>query len=170
MTCLDNPYWSCGALHFPVVTGYDPEPGDMALIPQNNVVQEVANQIASFSEMNIQPRLWADNPYSDGDPYRFYVTPVVSETFFWYMKDIASYRRNLFITALQNGTTTGLLREHAMRLNSSVKCSQVPRSDFPPICPGAHPFTTSFSQSSFLDIRVCVPGEYGVYPWDLIRH
>lgn len=163
MTCLDHPISGCGSSS-PIATGYDPEPADMALIPQNNVVQEVTNRVASFSEMNIQPRLWPDNPYRDGDPYDSFANPANRETFLWYTEAFARFNHSFFVTAHQNGTTTGVLREHAMRLNSSIKCSQVPQSNFPSTCPGARPFTTFFSRSSTLDIRVCAPGEYGVHP------
>lgn len=142
----------------------------MALVPQNDVVQEVANRIASFSEKDRQPRLWADlselpdGPFSDMSD-----APARSDTFDWYyLHDDA--KPNFFVSALPIRTTTGILRQHAMRLNSSVKCRHVPQSSFPNACSGARPFTTSISRPAMPQIRVCVPGEYGVYPWKLTHH
>lgn len=169
MTCFDLPYTSCNQGHLPIVVGYDPEPGDMAMIPQNIVVQEVANELATFSERNYNPHMWPDNPYTDGDPYDSYSKPVNRQQFIWYSESFADFNRSFFVTAMQNGTTTGVLREHVMRLNSSVQCSYVPQAEFPLLCPGVRPFTASYS-GEHLDIRVCTPGEYGVYPWTLSRN
>lgn len=119
--------------------------------------------------MTKQPRLWTDNIH----PNVYYTSrsPANSDLFYWYNQPPGSgrFNRTFFVTALQNETTTGALRQHAMRLNSSIECSHVPRSNFPSTCPGARPFTNSFSHS-LLDIRVCIPGEYGVYAWTPISH
>jgi hypothetical protein len=102
-------------------------------------------------------------------PYNAYSDPANRQQFFWYGDYFDHYNRSYFVSAMENGTTTGVLREHVMRLNSSVQCNNVPSSEFPSPCSGTRPFTTSYN-TEFLDIRVCAPGEYGVYPWNLTRN
>jgi len=161
-------------MHFPVAVAYDPEPGDMAFLPQNIVVQEVANQLSIFNEMDVQPRMWIDHPYFDPDIYDSYSDPAERRTFFWNFMDMLiggsdQISRDFFATILENGTTTGVLREHAMRLNSSIQCSPVPKTSFPNTCSGRRPFQASFSRPGFVDIKLCIPGEFGVFPWTRVR-
>lgn len=154
--------------YFPVIVGYDPEPGDMSVIPQNIVVQQVANDIATASDMDFQPHMWPDNPYNDSDLLGSRAYPANRRSFFWQfmgLRDNASF----FVSALENGTTTGVLREHAIRLNSSVTCSPVSREEYPETCPGERPFTAIFA-NQYLEVRTCVPGEHGVTPWTLSRN
>jgi hypothetical protein len=173
MTCVDNPYFSCDPLHFPIAVAYDPEPGDMAFLPQNFIVQEVASQLSTFNEMDVQSRMWIDHPYDDPDIIDSYSDPAERKTFFWNFMDLFvgnhDISRDFFVTILENGTNTGVLRQHAMRLNSSVQCSTVPKSSYPSTCSGRRPFQASYSQPGFVDIRVCVPGEFGVFPWTRVR-
>lgn len=164
MTCLDDPAGGCGGDPFTV--GYDPEPADIATVRYNQVIQEVMSSLSTFSDLDQQPYLWADPSYLTND------TTAVSDPMprqrMHYWTDVMN-DPNFFVTALPNGTTTGVLREHALRLNSSVQCERIPRDEFPSPCPGRLPFTTSFSNSE-IDIRVCAPGEYGVNPWTLSRN
>ena len=75
--------------------------------------------------------------------------------------------KNFFVSNIINGTTTGVLREHAMRLNSSVECDN--STAFPDSCPGGQPFEASFSQASDLNISICVPGNFTASPYSLSR-
>lgn len=76
-----------------------------------------------------------------------------------------------FVTALDNGTTTGVLRQHVIRLDSSSKCDYIAAEDFPTLslCPGERPFELSYNYSTSLDVAVCATGNYGVSPWSLSR-
>lgn len=170
VTCLDIPLYGCDRFATPVTIGWDPEPGDMSLVPQDLVVQEVASKMATVADMDVQPYLWPDDPYAEQDLADAFVNPSARRSFFWYQLGELAEHGNVgyFAAAVENGTTTGVLREHAMRFNSSVQCAEGPRSGFPDVCRGARSFNTSF-QNEFVDIRVCAPGEYGVYPWTLSR-
>jgi hypothetical protein len=51
---------------------------------------------------------------------------------------------DFFVAGLPVGATTGVLRQHVMRLNSSVSCEEMDPDDFPSPCPGDRPFTVSW--------------------------
>lgn len=160
----------------PVVVGYDPEPADLATIHQNRVVQEVMSSLATFNMLDLETHLWPDPSYLD-DHVAVITDPTWRQTLrYWAMGettsggDVMNHTPNFFVTALQNATGTGVLREHALRFNSSAWCDKIPRAQFPEPCPGKRPFYRSLSKSPFLDIRVCAPGEYGVHPWSLSRN
>lgn len=83
-----------------------------------------------------------------------------------------------WISAVPNGTATGVLAQHALRLNYTISCERLNAKGFPGICPGPRPFTASFSKNNSLyengtDVgytsRVCVPGDYATSPWDNSR-
>jgi hypothetical protein len=57
-----------------------------------------------------------------------------------------------------------------MRLNSSVHCEEIDRADFPSTCPGENPFAVSLRRANDTNIRVCVPGKIGTFPWTLTRN
>jgi hypothetical protein len=67
-------------------------------------------------------------------------------------------------------TTTGILREYAMRLDSPVACSKIERTSFPTSYAGEEPFTASFEMTDDISVRICVPGKLGVLPWTLTRN
>ncbi|KAJ6188119.1 hypothetical protein N7519_003027 [Penicillium mononematosum] len=174
MTCLDDPVPSCTSTA-PIVLGYDPKPADLATIRQNRVVQEVMSSLATFNELDFETHLWPDPSYMTNE-LDLAVDPKYRQTLYYWTEprsdnfaDATDKPANFFVTALQNGTMTGVLREHAIRLNSSAVCEKIPRARFPSTCLGKRPFQTSFS-SSRLDIRVCAPGEYWVSPWTLSRN
>ena len=157
----------------PVVVGYDPEPGDIQIIPQNVVTHTVSSGLDTISGTAIYPHIWPEYPYwtdSEGSFRSADYLPNARLTLGYYDDDNDGAHTNYFVTALPNGTTTGVLRQHAMRLNSSTTCEKIAAKDFPSACPGKRPFTASFSRPDVIDIKVCVPGEYGVSPWTLSRN
>ena len=79
-------------------------------------------------------------------------------------------RCTYFVSALVNGTTTGVLRQHALRLNSTSQCTNVSPSEFPSTCSVDRPFVTSYkSVSGDLQIRICAPGAFDTNPWFISR-
>ncbi|KAL5042433.1 hypothetical protein BDW71DRAFT_200563 [Aspergillus fruticulosus] len=167
MTCLDEAVHSCGS-YPPILIGYDPEPGDLAFAGQNRIVKEVMSALPTFNDVDIETHMWPEPSYIRNQSQTLTDPPYTQMLYYWTNPEIGVGPK-FFVTAMQNGTTTGVLREHAMRLNSSVKCEPVPQDQFPSTCPGRRPFTASLL-SSLLDIRVCAPGEYGVFPWTLSRN
>ena len=174
MTCDDNPFYSfskyCNPTRVPIFVGYDPEPANLAQVPQNAVVLETAKNIALVSDFDVQLRMWHDPAASTGDIR--YDNMAQSNTFFWYYECFIPPCNNptYFVSALPNATTAGILREHIMRLNSTLQCSNVGINDFPSDCNGTRPFITSFSRPSILSIDICVPGDYSSTAWNLSRN
>lgn len=78
--------------------------------------------------------------------------------------------KNFFVSSLPFNANTGVLREHAMRLNSSVECKQIDRAAYPETCSGAQPFTKSYTVQNAVEVRICVPGKMGTSPWSLKRN
>lgn len=64
---------------------------------------------------------------------------------------------------------TGILREHAMRLNSTTECSRIARDQFPATCGGTMPLMKTLDDTQNMTIRVCAPGDYSKSPWTLSR-
>lgn len=175
MTCQDQPIWDfspyCDPLRFPTILGYDPEPYDLARIPQNIVVRETANQLAMVNDMDVQLHLWHIPSGGTGDVDLDQKSS--SNTFFWfYDPDKEAFNETYFVAAMPNDTETGILREHVIRLNSTAKCTPIAESAFPSSCSGPHPLETSF-KSPNLTINICVPGDYTglTQPaWNLTRN
>ncbi|KAF7345007.1 hypothetical protein MVEN_01663500 [Mycena venus] len=169
MSCLDLPYIGRCSTDFSIIAAYDAEPGAISLLPHNLVVADVASSIVAMSDLELQPNLWVDNPYARVDEdIDAFVTLPNRGMFFWYAPDGSHPKDRYFVSALQNGTMTGVLRQHAIRMNSSASCEPIPRASFPASCSGARPVEAAFS-NEFIDVRVCVPGEIGTSPWTLSR-
>lgn len=163
-TCLDMPLYGCGAASPPVV-GFDAEPSDMQYLPSSVAVSRVASKISSASEWDVQSRLWPEKYYSVKDDNSYQR----STLWWWFQSEGGSGTgSSFFASSLLNGTSTGVLRELAMRMNSSSTCENVAKSEFPSTCAGRRPFTTTFSHEA-LDVQICAPGEYDTTPWTLSR-
>ena len=172
MTCDDSPLYNfaeyCNPARLPIVVGYDPEPADLAQVPQNPVVLETAKNVVTVSDLDVQLRLWHDPNTSAGNVDDDLMAE--SNTFRWYYDSSQQGHPTYFVSALPNATTTGILREHAMRLNSTITCTDIAPEDFPATCGGTRPFTTSYSRHQELTIDICVPGDYSKTPWTLSRN
>ncbi|KAI1140010.1 hypothetical protein F5Y05DRAFT_376858 [Hypoxylon sp. FL0543] len=166
-SCLDIPIRGCSKFG-PMIVGYDPEPADMPRLQRDLVIQDVLGRLVTVSDMEPQPNLWPINPntsnWIDG-----YTKPPLRRTFLVYSADFAQNADGFFVTALDNGTNTGVLREHAIRLNSSVHCEHISRSDFPSPCPGAQPLEARIDRSG-LTLSICAPGNASQFPFTPSRH
>ncbi|KAL5360444.1 hypothetical protein BJX96DRAFT_165164 [Aspergillus floccosus] len=161
-TCVNTPIYGCDPMNIDAVIGLDPEPAAMDKLAQNTAVQHVAKKTQMVTPQDFQPYIWADNWTSISD-----ANDINRAMFFWYHETMQD--ETYFVSALRNGTNTGVLRQHAIRLNSSSGCVPVPPSEYPAECPGDRPFVTRLSASDYLDIRVCAPRKYGQSPWSLSR-
>ena len=78
-----------------------------------------------------------------------------------------------FPSAIPSGTTTGVLRQHALRMSSSVSCELIPKSQFPTTCPGSNPFTVTYVANPpinvSLELSICTPGNQTAVPWTISR-
>ncbi|KAL4916549.1 hypothetical protein BDW62DRAFT_202538 [Aspergillus aurantiobrunneus] len=146
VTCNDQPVLisnedpSCDKLgtHHKVI-GQDPEPPILAQCPQDPVVQRTLNRIIDIRPEDVQVHPWRENPDD----------PMLNQTSF-------------FTSSVINGTTTGVLRQHAVRMDTNVTCTL--DENFSETCPGERPFTTDFS-SPALEVSVCAEGSYDSVPW-----
>jgi hypothetical protein len=138
---------------------------DLATVPEDVVTQDVAINLASFSRYEVPPHLWWD-PSSIRKPNKGISSTSTIQSqegpFFRYQDDF-------FVSALPNATATGVFRHRAMRLNTTIDCKWMPPSEFPPSCGGDSPFFASIGRAGTTKIRVCVPGNRGVFPWQLTR-
>lgn len=196
MTCHDNSccfiYPNSTASHdcisspgdvLPVTVGFDPEPAASDIIPQSIVLQNVVSNVVTGSLTDYQFNLWpeADNCALDTDVDGQTLSRYSLD---WYFNGISPCKErdspSFFVSALPNSTTTGVLHQHAIRLNYSIQCENIARSEFPSACSGTRPFITNFSANSTADdsltdgssafsFRVCVPGDYNKAPWSLSR-
>lgn len=168
--CNDVPYPKNDnkACHKPlslgyIVGGYDPEPADMAYAPGNLIARQVRNQLPTFSNLLTLDHIWP-NVAGQGDNW----VMDLGDTLYYYqmtgVKNIPFYVSNF-----PQSFSTGVLREHAIRFNSTVSCRTVPRSSFPEVCPGTAPLAGDFSNKETQN-RFCVPGDYTITPWTINRN
>lgn len=169
-TCNDVPYPknSNPACHKPLgisysVGGYDPEPADMALTPGNLVARKVRNQLPTLSNLDSLYHIWP-NVAGMGDNW----VVDLGNTFYYYQKTSIE-TIPFYVSNFPQTFNTGVLREHAIRFNSTVSCEIVPRSSFPDICPGSNPLAGQFSNKETHN-RFCVPGNYTSVPWTIDRN
>jgi hypothetical protein len=74
------------------------------------------------------------------------------------------------VASVPTNSTTEVLRQHLMRLNSSATCQEIDRASFPETCSGEQPFAVSCENSDDFNVRICAPGKVGVFPWSLNRN
>jgi hypothetical protein len=154
--------------------GIDIEPAQMAGIYYQDILPRITADLSSVSVDAYQPGLWSDNMtvllqrYMSHDGTSSTTTPLRSWIFPPTLEDQRWSR--FFLAGIPSNTTTGILREHAMRLNSSVACDKIERTSFPTSCPGEEPFTASFERKDDISFRICVPGKLSVCPWTLSRN
>ena len=105
------------------------------------------------------------------------------QTLEYYYGDLNStYARSPlhFIATVPNGTTTGVLQQSALRINSSTTCATIGPDDFPTTCSGSNPFSTFYNTNDTsignrnpssqipisYEVQVCIPGDVGASPWN----
>ncbi|KAL4795823.1 hypothetical protein BDV19DRAFT_388847 [Aspergillus venezuelensis] len=175
VTCDDQPLVlnnddpSCDITGFyNKVIGHDPEPPYLALCPQDIVIQRALNKIIDVTQDDVQWHLWREVI----DEPNFPMEDQNMNTFNFYysegFRDHGSRRGKFFVSSLVNGTGTGVLREHAIRMDTEVQCV-VDNISFPDNCPGDRPFTTNYT-SPALEVTVCGEGSFDRFPWNITRN
>ncbi|KAM0147736.1 hypothetical protein ACHAPG_010396 [Botrytis cinerea] len=87
--------------------------------------------------------------------------------------------------AIQHNTyNNGMYNSTGLRMNTSITCFIIPQRQFPTVCPGISPWTTSINLNtvdnsmyieyagyaiSGLSLNVCVPGNKFAFPWSVNR-
>lgn len=156
--------------------GIDIEPSQMDHIYHNTFLRRLTSDLESVSVDAKQPNLWSD--YMPAEAWlesRSLWSGTLDEKFQSLRPWLSGFtRRNqklprFFAAGLPSNLTSGVLREHAMRFNSSVNCELIDRASFPSSCSGQGPFAATLKRNEDTDIRVCVPGEIGAIPWTRSR-
>lgn len=149
---------------------YDPDPGDLENQPQGPVVSKLASKLDNIRESDFQTHLWPENAPGVGYPPPSW--PSVDEL--TTLSPLAGIRQpgkswSFYASSLPSGTTTGVLRYHAMRQHSTARCDNVSQSTFPTTCAGISPITATFALAEFT-VRICVPGASNQTAWTRSRN
>lgn len=150
-----------------VYVGYDPEPSALDLVPVDLILQGVSSRLETVSSLSPLVYGWEVEPDED-DQYRG--TPGTIDRYYlssYYGSDPETIP--YFVSALPPSTNTGVLRQHALRFNTTHNCSAIHASAYPTTCPGEKPFTGSFS-SKDAEVRFCAPGDYESLLWTKSRN
>lgn len=110
--------------------------------------------------MDQQPHLWPEQWINVDD-----ANAAAKSTLWWY-EEMKGY--TYFVSSLTNRTSTGILRQLSMRLNSTTSCADEEVSAFPATCSGERPFASDLSLAG-VNISICAPGNYEQTPWTLSR-
>ncbi|KAI1176376.1 hypothetical protein F4777DRAFT_273756 [Nemania sp. FL0916] len=148
------------------IIGYDPEPTDMPFLQPDTVLRDVLGRLTTFSDLEPQPNLWPSNAILKSLKSQ----PLMGQAFLAYSPGgFDAHNDGFFVSAVNSNTNTGVLREHALRLNSSIQCEQIARSSFPSPCPGDEPFRTQVTRPG-LELSVCAPGNASQFPFTVSRN
>ena len=157
--------------------GFQVSPADLSIISSISVYNYVINALVEGKFSDKQPYLWSNRADN------LNITSVASNIGA-NVTDFGHLPENIFISTFPVGTDSGLVRQVALRLNSSLSCNTVAQTNFPPSCAGQNPFSqryTNIDNSSDLNpfdpvktsetnppkfaIRTCAPGDIARSPW-----
>ena len=105
MTCGDNPVFGCGTLSS-VIVAIDPEPDYLAKTPQNGVVKQTRDKLATTFDLDEQPHLWRDPQGASGGVMQN--NGWSTSTFFYWFNGVADADERFFISHVRNNTQTGM--------------------------------------------------------------
>jgi hypothetical protein len=171
---LENPHsgydWSSSLSRGYHLLGRDLEPAQMANLPADLIVPHIVGGLSTIAAGVTLPSFWETPDENTGHRSDEYTYRRSSYRYLTYLGDQSG-----FVAALPADTTTGVLREHIIRLNSSVSCTNLTVSAWPSTCSGTNPFQASFSYSEDyyngnMTIDVCAPGDMGKHPWTFSRN
>lgn len=171
------------------IIGKEPGLNQLDTVPVSVVVGDVTAKTIYGQGRDSQPYLWANSTRNSSDIYqggtKYRAKGVGDSLLADNLLDNLSLRRlandgfletPFFVSTFPNGTSTGVLRVHALALKTDLKCEFIPREEFPSSCSGDFPFTSEYEYNTeeretwtYTSVRVCVPGDYRVSPWSKIR-
>ncbi|KAK3690197.1 hypothetical protein B0T22DRAFT_463152 [Podospora appendiculata] len=140
--------------------GEDPGVLSLSILPQDSVVGVVKDGMIALRIDDVQQA-----STGGGNPY---VWRTRRDQFAPDYAQLDSEFDDFYTTVAPQTLSTGLLRSHAIRMASSISCEQSysDGSRKPPkVCPGERPFVASF-QGSNITLSICVPGRWGLSPWE----
>ncbi|KAK2003630.1 hypothetical protein LX36DRAFT_677460 [Colletotrichum falcatum] len=118
--------------------GKDAEPVLLREAGAPLIVGAVRSRMVNITSADVQENLWRD-----GDTQRSFMTG-----------EAQAYNESFWVSAVPAGATTGPLRQHSIRLSSSVECEATGRDAFPASCDG---YATSLEGFGVV-VRTCMPG------------
>lgn len=185
MTCLevfdsyDPLYANCGHFGQPTslrLAGKEPGLKQINTYPLGLSVNEVMGNILHGEEDDSQAYLWANS--TKNDTHTSPIDDLGATTLSGYLSldnvgPDGFSKPPFFVSSFLNGTSTGILRVHALAMQTHLKYEYISCSSFPDPCPGDFPFTTKYNYAYTNDylggdnftVRVCVPGDYRVSPF-----
>ncbi|KAI9872484.1 MAG: hypothetical protein M1830_001568 [Pleopsidium flavum] len=120
-----------------------------------SIVPVVSQDLITSNSKDIQLRLWPELN-SPQDPRTNGAGP--ASTLDWYLNINQGGRfvpsAGFFVSILPNGTATGVLREHALRLNSSISCNPIEETPQMAITPAGWNFRSDISEELFINVSV----------------
>ena len=154
-----------------MTAGFDAEPWAVELVDQRLVAEEISSSLVTVTPNIEQEYLWVNDPHADHEYGNSYDDPRSRTSLGWYNggSNPKHPGSTFFATSLPNGTETGVLREHALRLSSEIHCKDITRSEFPSSCAGERPINMEINTSG-VALRVCVPGDFKKQPWSRTRN
>jgi hypothetical protein len=108
---------------------YDPTPASIIQIPINIVARGVTERLSSELGFGVLSRLWIDDPAYPTKRNTAYTKTRQGYGGSWsdnVALDDGGRGVYPFVATVPSGADTGVLRYHAMRMNSSIKCKTVP--------------------------------------------
>ncbi|KAF4976454.1 hypothetical protein FZEAL_6892 [Fusarium zealandicum] len=141
------------------VVAFDAEPTALASVSQDLVIRKATEKMMTVGRKDMPAYLWPSGLFNTSIDL-----PYDQQRFEWYLDNEAE--RHFFVSSVPAGTSTGVYRQHAVRMDSEITCEEA--EDFPETCEGDHPFETSFSDS-LLKIDICVKGSSTKTPWTTSR-
>lgn len=147
------------------VVGNDAHPEALAQSSSEWVVQRTSEKIISVETKDTQQFLWSDTPYWISDDVWSSTRLRDRRNFEWALgfdKPTSDPEHLFFTSSVPNGTSTGVYRHHAGRMDSKATCTRGRSS--PGDCKGAWPLTASLSLP-YLNVEVCVGGDRNTNPW-----
>ncbi|KAL9621641.1 MAG: hypothetical protein Q9160_003893 [Pyrenula sp. 1 TL-2023] len=163
----------------PSLLAYDADILGMSQVGMNSVVRDTKRKLETGSHWDQQPQIWQD-------PSMMCNSTSVDFTEWCYtLFNGHNNQTNLvslpgdkyWISNLVATTNTGLVKEHSLRLNSSINCQAVSDSEYPDICSGFETSTSTHLPDSedsanadrSFEFKVCAPGSDQPFPWKLVR-
>lgn len=159
---VDEPISGMTLGQYPIAA--DADLGVMEVLNHDLVIQSVLARLATVSDRAEQPNMWLE-PLLTHDKWYDYNSHNFKEALDSSRYEPISY----FVSALKNGTHTGVLREHAVRLNSSVHCESISVDEFPAVCSGPRPLAVEINRVN-VSLAICAPGHREKFPFTLSRN
>lgn len=158
----------------PTRGGTQNTPGTLASVQSTRIIDSINSALVEGKLSDKQPYLWLSGVDS------LNITSVATNL----AHNITAFERLpalLYTATFPVGTDTGVIRQLALRLNSSITCEIADHSAFPSSCPGLNPFDQTFSNigndsnSTPFDLsgtnapkfqtRICAPGDMTTSSW-----